>query len=658
MNSPNFKENLNRHADWRQGLVVSLKEYQSWRQRYAMDDAESSNSLSTIIQALATDRVTLAFVAEFSRGKTELINALFFAETGVRLLPSTPGRTTMSPTELFYDESGGSYIRLLPIETRLEAAPLNVLKQDSSRWVQIDLDPSSPTQMQEAFKQLVAVKQASKAETIELGLYDERLVAELGMVDADFFEIPRWRHALISFPHVLLKEGLTILDTPGLNALGSEPELTLNLLPSAQAIIFVIAADTGVTKSDMEMWTHHISRATKMARQQGFAIAMNKIDTMWDDLSGEASYEKSIQSQVAVAAKTLGISKEFIFPVAAKQALIAKIKNDPDLLNRSQIAKIEQYLAHDIIQQRQKIMMGVVEKDIGFLINESVNLVNSNHANSTSRLHELKFLDFENKEMIGQLLDDIKIQQASYLERLAGFKTVHGAFLVEKNALLDALSPERVKSLVKANRYEMGKSLTTFGMKRAMRHLLADLRVLLENSIRRADASQQQIATIYKTFYIDPAFQPRIFTIEPYQAKLEKLFEEAEAFRRSMRLAFTEQSLVVKKLHDTVAHKAYEIFTLAYKDAEIWGGRVMSPILKQAKANKKQIEDRLVVIRSSNLSKEKLEENIARLEVEIERIANQREELNEIVTAIEGESAIFSVSSLLNDKTRAYIDLL
>ena len=71
-----------------------------------MDDAESSNSLSTIIQALVTDRVTLAFVAEFSRGKTELINALFFAETGVRLLPSTPGRTTMSPTELFYDESG------------------------------------------------------------------------------------------------------------------------------------------------------------------------------------------------------------------------------------------------------------------------------------------------------------------------------------------------------------------------------------------------------------------------------------------------------------------------------------------------------------------------------------------------------------------------
>ena len=71
-------------------------------------------------------------------------------------------------------------------------------------------------------------------------------------------EIPKWRHALISFPHHLLKQGLTILDTPGLNALGTEPELTLNMLPSAQAVLFVLGADTGVTRSDMEIWQHHI----------------------------------------------------------------------------------------------------------------------------------------------------------------------------------------------------------------------------------------------------------------------------------------------------------------------------------------------------------------------------------------------------------------
>ena len=180
--------------------------------------------------------------------------------------------------------------------------------------------------------------------------------------------------ALISFPHPLLKNGLTILDTPGLNALGSEPELTLSMLPSAQAIIFVIAADTGVTKSDMDMWTNHVNKATKAGRQ-GLAVVMNKIDSMWDEITTEASYQKSVQTQVATTAKTLEISDDFIFPVSAKQALIAKIKSDPDLLKRSKIEEVEQYLSQDIIQQRQKILMAAIEKDIGFLVSESFSLV-------------------------------------------------------------------------------------------------------------------------------------------------------------------------------------------------------------------------------------------------------------------------------------------
>jgi hypothetical protein len=34
------------------------------------------------------------------RGKSELINAIFFADYGKRILPSSAGRTTMRPTEL------------------------------------------------------------------------------------------------------------------------------------------------------------------------------------------------------------------------------------------------------------------------------------------------------------------------------------------------------------------------------------------------------------------------------------------------------------------------------------------------------------------------------------------------------------------------------
>jgi len=75
-------------------------------------------SLYEAITAVKEDRLTIAIVGEYSRGKTELINALFFGDLGRRLLPSTPGRTTMCPVEIGYDARRMPSLRLLPIETR------------------------------------------------------------------------------------------------------------------------------------------------------------------------------------------------------------------------------------------------------------------------------------------------------------------------------------------------------------------------------------------------------------------------------------------------------------------------------------------------------------------------------------------------------------
>ena len=77
--------------------------------------------------------------------------------------------------------------------------------------------------------------------------------------DEGSVDIPCWRHAVINFPHPLLQQGLVILDTPGLNAIGTEPELTLNLLPNAHAVLFLLAADAGVTKTDLEVWNDHLA---------------------------------------------------------------------------------------------------------------------------------------------------------------------------------------------------------------------------------------------------------------------------------------------------------------------------------------------------------------------------------------------------------------
>ena len=90
------------------------------------------------------------------------------------------------------------------------------------------------------------------AEAQRLGFAVGRAADESYPIGADgLVEVPRWRHALINIAHPLLKQGLVILDTPGLNAIGSEPELTVSLLPQAQAVVFILGADTGVDRKSV-----------------------------------------------------------------------------------------------------------------------------------------------------------------------------------------------------------------------------------------------------------------------------------------------------------------------------------------------------------------------------------------------------------------------
>ncbi|MCX7095548.1 MAG: dynamin family protein [Methylobacter sp.] len=636
MRNMEFKQQMHEYSQWRAKLVQAIEMYQQWRSRYGMNDPHSTETILNILNGLQSDKITLAFVAEFSRGKTELINALFFAETGVRLLPSSPGRTTMSPTELFHDEKGGNYIRLLNIESRLEDIPLFEFKKKPDRWNQIDLDCDSPTQMQEAFKELVATKLVDRDIADKLGLWNEREAAEQGIINPEKVEIPCWRHALISFPHPLLKEGLSILDTPGLNALGTEPELTLSMLPSAQAIIFVLAADTGVTKSDLEMWRNHVCH-NRGGNRQGLAVVMNKIDAMWDDLADVNSYDDSIRSQVKTSATTLKVNENVIFPVSAKQALLAKVKADDALLEKSRLAALETYLANDILKQRKNILLTTINRDIGFLVSESFSLTKASLEGAIKQLEEFKKIDFQNQDMTGKLMAETRDRQNLYLANVENFQASRRVFTVQAQALIDSFAKEKVDSIIKTTKHDMAKSLTTYGMKQNIRKLFDELRDLLQDSVDSTNETRRLVKAIHKKFKDEYGFkeiEPQLFSIKQYQIELEQIFDEGEAFRSSAKTTMSEQSIVINKLYSTLIAKARNILRQAHADATTWSNGVLTPLMHQIKDHKKQIEGRLQMLRKINESKGSIAENIAGLEAELEPLKRQRDELTIIINAM------------------------
>ncbi len=631
-----FQAQITAFDQWKIQLVAAIQDFQDW-----LDDGEPNNGEHTLrvfeaMEALRSDRLNIAFVAEFSRGKTELINAIFFADHGRRLLPSEAGRTTMCPTELFYDrDADRAYVRLLPIETRDEDTSVAEYKHDPVYWTTVPLDLDSVEQMETALQEVVRTKTVSVQEAKRLGLYSPEMyphLTEHGKEPTEV-EIPMWRHALISFPHPLLKQGLVILDTPGLNALGSEPELTMKMLPSAQAILFVLAADTGVTRSDLDVWQYHIDGARRSRRQKGVAVVLNKIDTMWDELRGANSILASIDSQVRKTATMLGVEARSIFPVSAQKGLLAKVRNDQELLARSRLGGLEDYLCNEVLPAREAILRENIISELGGLIEEQHDVLRTRAENLRRQHKELRNLSGKNADVILHLMRKTREEQTTYQKNVESFQASHRLLQRQATSLLDTLSPEAIDQLIGNTRRAMLGSWTTGGLKRGMKTFFDGARATVEQSVEQADQARRLVLAIYKKFHVEhglPAITPRTFSVKSYTEQMASLYEEADAFRKSPVTTMTEQGLVIKKFFINLVSQARDVFFKAHKDAEAWLREVMNPLIAQIKEHKHMMERRLKTLRKINESRDTLDGKLKELEHEIAALQTRIDALIDI----------------------------
>lgn len=645
MTEKRFNQQMQAFGQWKEGLADAIQRYQAWLDENEMGDPEDELRIFEILGALRSDRLTIAFVAEFARGKTELINAIFFSEYDRRLLPSEAGRTTMCPTELLYDsEHQHSYIRLLPIESRKEDTSISELKDDPIHWTQIELQLDSPESMAEAFQEIVKTKTVSIAEARDLGLYSEtdlHLHSPDGTVPKSI-DVPMWRHALISFPHPLLKQGLVILDTPGLNALGSEPELTINMLPNAQAIMFVLAADTGVTKSDQEMWQTHV-KPLRNKNEKGLIVVLNKIDTLWDELKDEASIERTVTAQCQNAAQTLGIEVSAVVPVSAQKGLLSKIRHDQELMDRSNILHLESILTNDILPEKQRLVREHVTDEIGTMVKQSHALLASRLKATMTQLKELGGLSDKNNDVIEHLMIKTREEQVAYHKNVESFRANKKNLTEQSTKLLFMLSLAEVDKLVAETRKSMSDSWTTHGLKQGMTTFFDGIRGKLNEITDYSDQLNRLVFSVYRKFqaeYDIPEVKPALYSTKKYLEDFQKLQQEAEAFRNSPVTVATEQSFVIKKFFISLVSHARNVFFKAHKDAEHWSKAVMSPLIKQMMELKDQMDTRLENLRKINESRDTLETRIAELEKTLGPLQKQYNEVNEILQFINQPSIV------------------
>jgi hypothetical protein len=631
MTEDRFEQQLRAYDQWKSALAQAVRDYLDWLDRHVPGSGETELRLFDALESLMADRLTVAVAAELSRGKTELLNAIFFADHGRRLLPSEPGRTTMCPTELFYDaEAKQAYVRLLPIETRLDEQSLADLRREAAYWTTIPLDTQSPEQMADAFREVTRVKSVAVQTAKRLGLYSEALHGALP--DDAHLDVPVWRHALISYPHPLLQQGLTVLDTPGLNALGNEPELTLSMLPSAHALIFLVAADTGVTRSDLDLWRHHV-RGTQRERADGLVVVLNKIDTLWDELREPDAVAASIDRQRAASAMALGVPEANVFPASAQKALLGKIRGDKELVTKSRLAAVEGFLTDEVLPARARLLHERVLDQALPTLGQAAQAARARLEMVHAQAGELRGLSGKNADAVMRLMRRAREEEAVHLKRVESFQEGRKQLMEKGTALLDVLDPAAFNCVAAEVRTEMSESWTTGGMKSSMKALFDSARsTMLEAQVHAAEVGDL-VESLYRRFQEEhgtPDLAPARLSLSPYTQELERLYLEAEAFRKSPVTTMMEQSSLVRRFFASLATQARGVLLKAHRDTHTWLKEALRPLAAHITEHKQLLEQRIANLRNVHQSRNVLEAKVRGLQKEAESLESQIQVLERI----------------------------
>lgn len=620
-------QRLDALAAWRSALDQSLVQFGATLSEHELLDEHDATILAGLRHRLTSDKLVLAFVAEFSRGKSELINAIFFADTGRRVLPATPGRTTMCPVELRHDPGVAPQLMLLPIETRTARQALSELRLQTAAWQRLPLNPLDPESLSATLAAVTRTQHVSVQKARALGLWnddhpeDNPPLAKDGSV-----EVPAWRHALINYPHPLLQRGLVVIDTPGLNAIGAEPELTLGLLPTAHAIVFMLAADSGVTRSDLAIWRDHLGQSSL----ERFVV-LNKIDTLNDPMLSTAQVQLQIERQCEHSAQALGAAPGSVFALSARDALAARVAGNAQALVASRLPPLEEALMTRLLPQRQQLLVRAATGVAQQIRASAGRRLADRRRQHAEQLQELRGLRGKSAAKLRMMIERIDVEIADFERCDARLTALRSVQLRMLRALMALLASDALRLEMKSMQSAMGARAFGLAARPAFESLVKRLDATLVGAAQRADELREMMQGTFDQLNTEFGFAFALASQPSMDAYRKDLAQIAQGYARYLGISqawrlstpgFADQFMRM------LTSKLRVVFESAAGDLELWCKAASAQVDVQLSERRRGFTRRRDALQRVQTASGDLEQRIAEVHAADELLAALQTRMN------------------------------
>jgi GTPase len=296
-------------------LTANLRKLREYSQ--TLDLKGNVDSIDSVIKRLEEDSFSVAIIGEFNRGKSTLINALL-------------GKP------------------ILPMDVLPTTATLNKITYSITPFVKITYKDGRTEE--------VEVEKLSEYVT-KLTKDGEKKAREI-------------KEATVYYPINYCKNGVTIIDTPGLNDDAAMSEVTMSVLPQIDAALMVIMAQSPFSESERDFLESKVI-TSDLGRILFVVTGIDLLDEEDVERVLNNITARIEEHVMAKAAKTMGAdSKEFqaykqkigkvrVYGLSAKMALKAKASGNQEKLEQSCFPAFENALERFLTEDRGAVMLSV-----------------------------------------------------------------------------------------------------------------------------------------------------------------------------------------------------------------------------------------------------------------------------------------------------------
>ena len=352
-----------------------------------------------------------------------------------------------------------------------------------------------------------------------------------------------------------------------------------------------------------------------------------------DSIRTDDEINNEIEKQVAATASVLNIDRENIFPVSAQKGLVAKLNDDDELLERSNILNLERAIGDKLIPEKRKIVVEKVRTSLEGILDSANTILDSRMKDADEHIAELKQLSSKNTDVISHIMLKVQSEKDSLEKDMQRYQALRSVYNKETGKLLRYLSEERLEKLIVTTKHRLARCASTITLQKTIAAFFNELHRMLKRSMKQASEIAQLSENITRDFEQEHGianFRVRRLRLERFQHEIQQLEAKHADLKQTKTLFFREQMSITNRFYESVCNASRQIIKRAFRDANNWNNNLMVPMETYVREHHTQLRRRLESVKRIHKASDTVETRLAELEQMQEHLSGQHNQFSEL----------------------------